>query len=212
MAGFLLVAVGLGPRLVKWAFRQAKKLAGHHVLLGVALALAFFFGFLANALGGMAAITGAYLAGILVAATPAHEEVTVEVRSLSYSLFGPLFFVSIGLEINALNLGGHLMFFLALLFVAVAGKILGCGFGAWFSGMSGRESAIVGVGMIPRGEVGLITATIGWASGLMSAYVFSLLVVLVLVTTLLTPILLRIPYRQAKDASAAAPEKPIPEF
>jgi len=212
MAGFFLVAVGLGPRLVKWAFRQAKKLAGHHVLLGVALALAFFFGFLANALGGMAAITGAYLAGILVAATPAHEEVTVEVRSLSYSFFGPLFFVSIGLEINALNWGGHLMFFLALLFVAVAGKILGCGFGAWFSGMSGRESAIVGVGMIPRGEVGLITATIGWASGLMSAYVFSLLVVLVLMTTLLTPTLLRIPYRQAKDASAAAPEKPIPEF
>jgi Kef-type K+ transport system membrane component KefB len=106
MAAFFLLAVGPGPRVVQWAFRRAKKLAGQHVVLGVALALAFFFVFLADALGGMAAITGAYLAGILVGFTPAEEEVLGEVRSLSHSFLGPLFFVSIGLEINARTLGG----------------------------------------------------------------------------------------------------------
>ena len=94
MAAFFLVAVGLGPRVVKWSFQRAKKLAGQHVVLGVALAQAFFFAFLADALGGMAAITGAYLAGILVGFTPAQEEVLREVRSLSHSFLGPLFFVS----------------------------------------------------------------------------------------------------------------------
>jgi Kef-type K+ transport system membrane component KefB len=212
MAAFLLVAVGRGPRVVQWAFRRAKKLAGQHVVLGVALALAFLFAFLADALGGMAAITGAYLAGILVGFTPAQEEVLGEVRSLSHSFLGPLFFVSIGLEINARALGGHWAFFLTLLIVAVGGKVLGCGLGAWLSRMSGRDSLLVGIGMIPRGEVGLITATIGWASGLISPHVFSLMVVLVLITTLLTPIMLRIPFRQSKLEPSSPSEATLPEF
>jgi Kef-type K+ transport system membrane component KefB len=212
MAAFFLLAIGLGPRVVQWSFQRAKKLAGHHVALGVALALAFFFAFLADALGGMAAITGGYIAGILVGFTPAQQEVLREVRSLSHSFLGPLFFVSIGLEINAWKLGGHWLFFLALLVVAVAGKILGCGLGAWLGRMSKRDSFIVGVGMIPRGEVGLITATIGWASGLISPLVFSLMVVLVLATTLLTPVLLRIPFRPRKLAAPSPSQAALPEF
>lgn len=212
MAAFFLVAVGLGPRVVKWSFHRAKKLAGQHVVLGVALALAFFFAFLADALGGMAAITGAYLAGILVGFTPAQDEVLREVRSLSHSFLGPLFFVSIGLEIDAWALGGHWVFFLALLVVAVGGKVLGCGLGAWLGRMSSRDSLIVGIGMVPRGEVGLITATIGWTSGLISPQVFSLAVVLVLITTLLTPIMLRIPFRQSKLAESSPAEAALPEY
>jgi Kef-type K+ transport system membrane component KefB len=212
MAAFLLVAVGLGPRVVQWAFRRAKKLAGQHVVLGVALALAFLFAFLADALGGMAAITGAYLAGVLVGFTPAQEEVSGEIRSLSHSFLGPLFFVSIGLEINARTLGGHWAFFLTLLIVAVGGKVLGCGLGAWLSRMSSRDSLIVGIGMVPRGEVGLITATIGWTSALIAPRVFSLLVVLVLITTLLTPIMLRIPFRQSKLEPSSPSEATLPEF
>jgi Kef-type K+ transport system membrane component KefB len=212
MAAFFLVAVGLGPRVVKWSFQRAKKLAGQHVVLGVALALAFFFAFLADALGGMAAITGAYLAGILVGFTPAQEEVLREVRSLSHSFLGPLFFVSIGLEINAWTLGGHWIFFLGLLIVAVGGKVLGCGLGAWLSRMSSRDSLIIGIGMVPRGEVGLITATIGWTAGLISPQVFSLAVVLVLITTLLTPIMLRIPFRQSKLEESSPAEAALPEF
>lgn len=182
------------------------------MVLGVALALAFFFAFLADVLGGMAAITGAYLAGILVGFTSAQEEVLREVRTLSHSFLGPLFFASIGLEINAWTLGGHWTFFLALLIVAVGGKVLGCGLGAWLSRMSRRDSFIVGVGMVPRGEVGLITATIGWTCGLISPQVFSLAVVLVLVTTLLTPIMLRIPFRQSKLAASSPSEAALPEF
>lgn len=188
---YLLSAFALGPRLIRSVFKQAKHFPGPHTSLAVALALALLFAFLADSVGGMAAITGAYLAGLFVAATPAHTEVIGDLRSMTNSFFGPLFFVSIGLEINARNLGGHIGFFLLTLGVAVLGKVVGCGLGAWFNGFKGRESLVVGVGMIPRGEVGLITASIGWGAGLISSHVYSGVIVLVLATTLLTPVLLR---------------------
>jgi Kef-type K+ transport system membrane component KefB len=96
--------------------------------------------------------------------------------------------------------------------VAVGGKVLGCGLGAWLSRMSSGDSLIVGIGMVPRGEVGLITATIGWTSGLISSRVFSLLVVLALITTLLIPIMLRIPLRQSKLEPSSPSEATLPEF
>jgi Kef-type K+ transport system membrane component KefB len=75
--------------------------------------------------------------------------------------------------------------------IAVVGKIAGCGLGALFSGFTQRESLVVGVGMIPRGEVGLITASLGLAAGLVSHDLYAQVVILVLITTLLTPPLLR---------------------
>src|SRR2546428_243501 len=88
---------------------------------------------------------------------------------MTNSFFGPLFFASIGLEINGRALGGRLGFFFLILTVAILGKVLGCGLGAWVKGYTGRDSLAVGVGMIPRGEVGLITASIGWGA----AFVFA---------------------------------------
>ncbi|MFB3920804.1 MAG: cation:proton antiporter [Terriglobia bacterium] len=190
VAIFSVLAFGFGPRFVRWVFGQAKRLHGPHTSVAAALAVAFLFSFAASMLGGMAAITGAYLAGVFVAATPAHGEVIQELRSMTNAFFGPLFFVSIGLNINAWELGGRLGLFFLILAVAILGKVLGCGLGAWFRGFSVRDSLVVGVGMIPRGEVGLITASIGWGSGLVSPQIYSLVVVLVLVTTLVTPLVL----------------------
>ncbi|MGH9352172.1 MAG: cation:proton antiporter, partial [Terriglobia bacterium] len=188
---FTGVLLWLGPRLVRAVFRHARHLHGPHVSVAVALALALLFAFLAQYAGGMASITGAYLAGLFIAATPVHAEVINDLRSMTNSFFGPLFFVSIGLEINARQIAGHLEFFLLIFLVAVLGKVMGCGLGTWFNGFSAGDSLTVGVGMIPRGEVGLITASIGYAAGLVSAEVFSLVVILVLATTLVTPVMLR---------------------
>lgn len=190
MAVFFALAFWLGPRLIRFAFRQARHFRGAHTPLAAALAIGFLFAFLAQYGGGMAAITGAYLAGLFIAASPAHGEVIADLRSMTNSFFGPLFFASIGLEINARSLGGHFGFFLLILIVAILGKVFGCGLGGWFKGLSGQDGLIVGVGMIPRGEVGLITANIGWAAGIVSSEIYSLVVVLVLATTLVTPPLL----------------------
>lgn len=189
---FLAVTFLLGPMLVRRVFHHTAKSEGHSLSSAVALALSFLFAFAAVYAGGMAAITGAYIAGLFVAVTPIRDVITEHLRSMGNAFFGPLFFVSIGLEINARELGGEFFFFGLLLLIAVFGKIIGCAAGAWFNGFSMRESSIVGVGMIPRGEVGLITASLGWSSGIISRTVFMQTVVMVLLTTLVTPALLRV--------------------
>ncbi len=209
MAVFFVFAFGLGPRLIRLSFRAARHFKVEHTSLAAALAIGFLFAFLAQYGGGMAAITGSYLAGLFIAASPTdHAEVISELRSMTNSFFGPLFFASIGLEINAWALGGHIGFFFLILIIAILGKVFGCGLGAWLNGFSGRDGLIVGVGMIPRGEVGLITANIGWAAGIVSPEIYSLVIVLVLASTLVTPPLLSLCFgrqQPALEVAAAAP-------
>jgi Kef-type K+ transport system membrane component KefB len=189
----------LGPWLTRWALKKAAWLHGHHTEAAVALAIALLLAFDAQWLGGMAAITGAYLAGLFVAMTPSREKVSQDLHPMLNSFFGPVFFVSIGMEVNAWHMGGRFGFFIVLLAIAILGKILGCGLGAYANGFSRRDSLTVGVGMIPRGEVGLITASLGWAAGLVTRDVYVQVVALVLLTTLITPALLRFTF--SKTAS-----------
>jgi Kef-type K+ transport system membrane component KefB len=139
---------------------------------------------------------------LFVAATPAHGKVADDLRAMANSFFGPLFFVSIGLEVNAQQLGSRTGLFLLLLAVAVLGKILGSGLGARLTGFGSRDSLIVGVGMIPRGEVGLITASLGYAAGLVSSTVYVQVVILVLATTLVTPPLLKMAFSRGATEAA----------
>jgi Kef-type K+ transport system membrane component KefB len=202
MAGCLATIFWLGPPLTRWLMKHSEHWHGHQAELAAALTLMFLLAFHAEWTGGMAAITGAYLAGLFVAATQSHERVLHDLRPMINAFFGPLFFVSIGLEINARQLAGHFGFFLGLLLVAMLGKICGAGAGAYFSGFGWRDSLIVGAGMIPRGEVELIAASIGWTSGIISREIYVQVVVLVLITTLSTPSLLRLAF--PKDALAEA--------
>ncbi|HUK24048.1 MAG TPA: cation:proton antiporter [Terriglobales bacterium] len=187
----LITIFWLGPPITRWLLQQAARLHGHHTETAAALMIAFALAVEAEWLGGMAAITGAYLAGLFIALTPAQQKVSHELQPMVNSLFGPIFFVSIGLEVNARHLTGGLVLFSLLLLIAIVGKIFGCGLGAMATGFTSRESLIVGVGMIPRGEVGLITASIGLAAGLVTNDVYAQAVILVLLTTLITPPLLR---------------------
>ena len=155
----------------------------------------------------MAAITGAYIAGLFVAQTPSHQKVLQDLNPIIHSFFGPLFFVSIGLAVNARHVSGGIAFFVILLAIAVLGKIAGCGLGARLNGFTGRESLIVGIGMIPRGEVGLITASLGLAAGLVSSDLYVQVVVLVLITTLITPALLRFAFPPERSGAVPTADK-----
>jgi Kef-type K+ transport system membrane component KefB len=187
-----LLTMGLfGPWITRWSLKQAARLHGHHTEAAVALAIAMLLAFEAQWLGGMAAITGSYLAGLFVAMTSQREKVSEDIRPMLNSFFGPVFFVSVGMEVNAWHVGGRAVFFVLLLLIAIVGKILGCGMGSLLTGFSGRDSLTVGVGMVPRGEVGLITASLGLTAGLVTHDVYIQAVVLVLLTTLITPALLR---------------------
>ncbi len=172
---------------------------------------------------GLAAIIGAFLAGLAFAET--REQYALERQTLPvYELLVPLFFVITGASVDwRLFLDGSLLG-LALLVtaLAIATKAVGCGLGAW--GLGPRSAAIVGVGMAPRGEVGLVVASIGQGLGALPSEIFSVVVVMSVLTTLVVPPLLPLLFRgrpapapsppspSADPALAAAPDSRLPDL
>jgi Kef-type K+ transport system membrane component KefB len=182
-------------------------------VLSLALIIMLLYGVAAEVLGGMAAITGAFLAGLMFARSHEKERMESGMHALSYGLFVPIFFVSIGLSVNLRNLQlSTLWLSLVVILVAVLSKFLGAGLGARLGGFTWRESWQLGAGMISRGEVGLIVASVGVVQGLVSQSEFSAIVGMVLTTTLITPPVLRWLFKETLPASkhlnqAGQPEK-----
>jgi len=175
-------------RILSWA----GKLPVSEPKLAFAIGLGFLFAWAAEYIGAVAAITGTYLAGVLMGQTSHRHEVTDKLGVMTYGFFVPIFFINIGLEANARTLGGELLWFAVMIcVVAVVGKIIGALIGAKVGGFTMFESLRVGMGMVSRGEVGLIVASVGLSAGIIGKEIFSVMIVMVLVTTLVTPILLR---------------------
>jgi Kef-type K+ transport system membrane component KefB len=162
-------------------------------LLAGGLGLLFVYALGAELIGGLAAITGAYLLGVLFEQNPFKHELDSRMRALAYGVFIPVFLVNIGLNANLLEAfqGGRFWFVIGILVLALGGKFLGATTGAFLTGFKPLEAARVGAGMIARGEVGLIVATIGIERGIIKADILSMTVVLVIASAIITPILLR---------------------
>ena len=199
MALYFAVFWFVGSRyLEKWCER-VKKIPASQVLLAFVLVFAFFYAWAAESMASLAAITGSYMAGVLFAQTRFKEEIDENMQPLTYSLFVPIFFVSIGLQANARELGSAISFLLAIVSIAILSKIVGCFLGARVTGFDNIESLRVGVGMVSRGEVGLIIAGVGLSRGILSPNMFSVMVIMVLVTTMITPILLRYVFPRVQE-------------
>lgn len=142
---------------------------------------------------GVADITGAYFAGLILCnVTETKSYIASKINITSYMFFTPIFFASIGIKTVITGMSQELILFtLALLIVAILSKIVGCGLGAKICGFSNMDSLAIGVGMISRGEVALIVAQKGEQAGLISPTLFPAIVLVVIVTTLITPILLK---------------------
>ncbi len=196
MLGYFLIAYLLGhfgfPLLSRWLPR----LLALEARIGLILALVLLYAWSAASLGNVASITGAFIAGMLVGRTEMREWVHDGASKLGYAFFIPIFFVYIGIEADFHNvLHIPLPFLLSLLGIAIATKILGCGSGALLCRFQPQEALTVGVGMVSRGEVALITATIGLQAGLITPSLFSVVILIALVTTLVTPLLLKLVYQ-----------------
>jgi len=189
---YIGIAAAVGMALFPKLSRKIDNMPISQGLIAFVLVVALFYAWSAEVLGGMASITGAFLAGLLFARSPLKDRIETGVSTLAYSLFVPVFFVNVGLAANARLLTGEsLWLLLAMTGVAVVSKVLGSGLGARMAGFSNLESLQLGAGMISRGEVGLIVASVGIAEGMISADIFAVIVGVVIVTTLLTPTLLR---------------------
>lgn len=209
MAAFFFAAIAGGVWLMRRVLKQAERLPVSEGLLASVTVVTLLYSWGAEALGQIAAITGAYIAGVLVSRAGYREEIEHRLRAFTYAILVPVFFISIGLQTNARLLNRtDLPFALLVILAAVLGKIVGCGGGALVAGFSPREALRVGVGMISRGEVGLIVAAIGLQAGLLDERGFAVMVIMVLASTLITPVLLRMvfprPRRRPTEAEAVA--------
>jgi len=158
------------------------------------LAFALIIGYIAQNLG-IAAITGAYVWGLSLSSVKQKDFLSNKVKTLSSYLLTPIFFASVGLAVNLRTVDSSILLLTILLFVtAVLGKILGCGLVAKFCGLTNSESIQIGMGMISRGEVALITTNLGLQSGIITPQLFVPTLIVVIGTTLITPIALKLSF------------------
>lgn len=170
-----------------------------------AIAFCFILAYVSEIGFGIADITGAYFAGVMLCQSKIRDYVDVKIHDVSTVFFSCIFFASVGLKVT---LGGMTlkvwMFAVILTLIAIISKMVGCGLGAKICKFTWKESLQTGVGMISRGEVALIVAEKGRQVGLISEDLFAPIILVVIVTTLITPILLKVVFKGDEPAERAA--------
>ena len=200
MIVFLSLSIAFGIWILPKISRKVQSLPIAQGSITLAIIIMLVYGISAELLGGMAAITGAFIAGLMFANTKEKNEIERGLRSLSYGFFVPIFFINIGLHVDVRGMNTLTLWILILITIAaIIGKILGAGLGAKLGKFSWLESLQLGIGMMSRGEVGLIVATVGLQENLLNPDLYSSIVGMVLITTLITPPLLRASFAKSTN-------------
>jgi Kef-type K+ transport system membrane component KefB len=199
---YLAAAAAIGWWVLPILSRGIARLPISQSAVVFAIVVLLVYGLGAELIGGMAALIGAFLAGLMLARTHEKGQIEQGISSLAYGLFVPIFFINIGLSVNLRSLQlGDLGLIAGVSLAAIAGKLFGAASGARLGGLPGSEAWQLGAGMVAHGEVTLIVATLGSQTKLIDGRVLSAIVFAVLVSILLTPLLLRLAFSQAKSRS-----------
>lgn len=208
---FFVFCIGVGV-VFYYIFKYIDKRHPHQrriPILGLALCLAMAF--TAERLFGIADITGAYVAGIILCNIHDSDYIAEKMDISSYMLFGPIFFASIGLKTKFDGITLELLIFsLAFVAVALITKIIGCGLAARACGIKGKDSVKIGVGMMTRGEVALIVSQKGLAVGLLDPIYFTSVILLIICSSITTPIIMNLLYKGETPSDGDKSDKQIP--
>ena len=195
MAAFLGLATWFGMKIIPRLVSRVDRFPISQGVMALVIVGILLYALTSEVLGGMAGIIGAFLAGLFFSRSALKHTIETGMNTLAYAWLVPIFFVSIGLEANTRAMGlDQLPFALAILGVAILSKVIGGGLGSLWGGLTKGEALRLGVGMSARGEVLLIVATVGLSTGVVGDNVFVSMVLVVLATTLLTPLMLRLLY------------------
>ncbi|KMZ55896.1 cation:proton antiporter [Dorea sp. D27] len=213
IAGFFIFSAVAGFLFYKvykaWTEGASRGLHRHVI---IAFVFCLLMAYIAEQYFGVADITGAFIAGLIISNTERSVFIQTKFDTLSYMLLSPVFFASIGLKVVLPKMSGIIVAFaLLLMLVAVLTKIIGCGLGAKVCGYKPYQCKRIGVGMISRGEVALIVASKGTAVGLMSSAFLGPVVIMVVFTTIITPVLLKIIFKKGPDLPVAK-EKEVSSY
>lgn len=193
---FGILAIAFLPKLIN---RLTKDITPSRTLLTLSLAAALIVAFVAESLG-IAAITGAYLCGLLLSQFTHKEYLERSIKAISSGFLSPIFFASVGLEASLAGFSGKVVLITLVMFlVAVIGKVVGCGAAARIFRLSRSEALQIGIGMVSRGEVAIITANIGLQNHIITQEVFIPTILVVLLTTVVTPILLKLAFSHKNE-------------
>lgn len=197
---FFIFAIGVGLilyKLIKWLdnrYPHTRRIP----ILGLAICLAFAY--IAETYFGIADITGAYVAGIILCSIQDSGYIAQKMDINSYMIFGPVFFASIGLKTSVDNVTPEILLFsLGFVIVALVTKIIGCGLMARICKFKGGDALKIGVGMMTRGEVALIVAQKGLSVGMLTSVYFTAVILLIIVSSISTPIILKLLYAKDKE-------------
>lgn len=195
---FFVIAIVAGAIISKVINRYASHYAWSDKFIPIAIIICFLFAF-SSEVFKVAAITGAYIAGVIFSTTPFRHKIERRIQYIGFSLFTPIFFVSIGLKANITSeVFGYIGYAMVIVLIAIIGKIVGCGLGAKATGFTTKQSLQIGVGMIARAEVALIVATEGITRGIITDQTFTSIVLLVVISTIVTPPLLKMLFSKEK--------------
>ena len=196
---FFILAVGIGFLLYKLYSFLDKRYPHRRRIVIISIVLCFALAYVAEHFFGIAEITGAFGAGVILCNIPDSSYVDRRVNITSYLFFAPIFFASIGLKTDLTGITWGLMAFAgAFVVVALVSKIIGCGFAGKVTGHTWKESLVIGIGMMTRGEVALIIAQKGIDAGIISADEFTPVILLIIFSSVLTPIFLKLAFKSTK--------------
>ena len=194
----------------KWTDQAEKGLRRHAIM---AFVFCLLMAYVAEKFFGVADITGAFIAGLIISNTSKSDFVLKKFDTMSYMLLSPVFFASIGLKVELPKMSAAIVgFAVALTIVAILTKIVGCALGAKMCGYKNYQCARIGVGMISRGEVALIVASKGEALGMLGGNFLGPVIIVVVITTIITPILLKIVFKSGPNVSTLEKGKEVTSF
>ena len=157
----------------------------------------FALSYVAEKYFGVADITGAYIAGVILSSLKDSDYISRKMDINSYMIFGPVFFASIGLQTDIRSINATILLFsLCFVIVGMGAKIVGCGSVARLCGFKGRDKWKIGAGMMTRGEVALIVAQRGLTVGMLEGAYFTSVILLIIISSIVTPIVLKLLYAE----------------
>lgn len=211
MALFIPLAFVVGIFVMPLVIDRILHLHERETRTAIIIGIALIYAWTAEHWGGLAAITGAYIAGMMVARTEISEHATESMNKIAYAFFIPIFFVVVGLKMDSSALREAPLFAAVLIGVAIVTKIVGAFGGALAGGFNVRDATRVGYGMVSRGEVALVVAVVGLQYGLLDDKEFSATILMTLATTLVAPLLLKWAYRaeRRRPVLDLAPAGPV---
>ena len=190
----IIVGIILKKLFLKWIGRHDQDL--RRFVIG-AFVVCLLFSYCAEHFFGVADITGAFIAGLIMAGTDRTHYINSRFETLSYMFLSPIFFASIGIQVTLGEMNGKLILLtIVLLIVAILTKVVGCLIGAKICRYTTREALQIGTGMVSRGEVALIVANKGIMAGLVTSAMLAPIVIMVVITTVITPIFLEMVFKE----------------